>query len=212
MCQAIRRHFHSSIWQHGAIGDDQPPASCPGDAQQQRASRSRQPEYYSQTHARRTIHGYGLRTKAQTIAPIIDATFSRGTDAELRPTNLRYRSRCCQQMVGRSAFCGPQRHAGSHHAVILQAVFGMDDGPRLQALRPLLASVVDMTSSPVRSSMLFLKSMQQDWGYWRPWGRMKQRQRKIGELIYAEIEERRLQPDANRTDILSLMMAAREIG
>src|SRR4028118_551786 len=94
--------------------------------------------------------------------------------------------------------------------VILQAVFGMDDGPRLQALRPLLASVVDMTSSPVRSSMLFLKSMQQDWGYWSPWGRMKQRQRKIGELIYAEIEERRLQPDANRTDILSLMMAARD--
>ena len=39
---------------------------------------------------------------------------------------------------------------------------------------------------------------------------MKQRQRKIDELIYAEIEERRLQPDANRTDILSLMMAARD--
>jgi cytochrome P450 len=32
--------------------------------------------------------------------------------------------------------------------VILQAVFGLDDGPRLQALRPLLASVLDMTSSP----------------------------------------------------------------
>jgi hypothetical protein len=31
------------------------------------------------------------RRKAQTIAPIIDATFSRGTDAELRQTNLRYR-------------------------------------------------------------------------------------------------------------------------
>jgi unspecific monooxygenase len=33
---------------------------------------------------------------------------------------------------------------------------------------------------------------------------------KIDDLIYAEIEERRLQPDANRTDILSLMMAARD--
>jgi len=94
--------------------------------------------------------------------------------------------------------------------VILQAVFGMDDGPRLQALRPLLASVVDMTSSPVRSSLLFFDWMQQDWGSWSPWGRMKQRQRKIDDLIYAEIEERRLQPDANRTDILSLMMAARD--
>ena len=94
--------------------------------------------------------------------------------------------------------------------VILQAVFGLDDGPRLQALRPLLASVLDMTSSPLRSSMLFFDWMQQDWGSWSPWGRMKQRQRKIDDLIYAEIEERRLQPDANRTDILSLMMTARD--
>src|SRR6476661_2441092 len=94
--------------------------------------------------------------------------------------------------------------------VILQAVFGMDDGPRLQALRPLLASFINMTNSPLRSSILFLKWMQQDWGSWSPWGRMKQRERKINELIYAEIEERRLQPDANRTDILSLMMAARD--
>jgi cytochrome P450 len=94
--------------------------------------------------------------------------------------------------------------------VILQAVFGLDDGPRLQALRPLLASVLDMINSPLRSSMLFVKWMQQDWGSWSPWGRMKQLQRKIDDLIYAEIEERRLQPDANRTDILSLMMAARD--
>jgi cytochrome P450 len=94
--------------------------------------------------------------------------------------------------------------------VILQAVFGLDDGPRLQALRPLLASFLDMTNSPLRSSILFLKWMQQDWGSWSPWGRMQQRQRKLDDLIYAEIEERRLQPDANRTDILSLMMAARD--
>ncbi|MDQ2097752.1 MAG: cytochrome P450 [Tychonema bourrellyi B0820] len=94
--------------------------------------------------------------------------------------------------------------------VILQAVFGLDDGPRLQELRPLLASVVDMTGSPLRSSMLFFGWMQQDWGAWSPWGRMKQRQRKIDELIYAEIAERREQPDASRTDILSLMMAARD--
>ncbi|HEY9805067.1 MAG TPA: cytochrome P450, partial [Candidatus Obscuribacterales bacterium] len=94
--------------------------------------------------------------------------------------------------------------------VILQAVFGLDDGPRLEELRPLLASVLDMTNSPLRSSMLFFGWMQQDWGSWSPWGRMKQWQRKVDALIDAEIEERRLQPDANRTDILSLMMAARD--
>jgi cytochrome P450 len=37
--------------------------------------------------------------------------------------------------------------------VILQAVFGFDDGPRLQELKPLLASVVNMTDSPLRSSI-----------------------------------------------------------
>jgi cytochrome P450 family 110 len=94
--------------------------------------------------------------------------------------------------------------------VILHAVFGLDNGPRLEKLKPLLASVVDMTSSPLRSSILFFGWMQQDLGPWSPWGRMKQRQRKVDELIYAEIAERRQQPNANRTDILSLMMAARD--
>jgi len=94
--------------------------------------------------------------------------------------------------------------------VILQAVFGMDDGPRLQQLRPVLASFLDITGSPLRATILFVKGLQQDWGSWSPWGRMKQQRRKIDDLIYAEIEERRLQPDASRTDILSLMMAARD--
>jgi cytochrome P450 family 110 len=94
--------------------------------------------------------------------------------------------------------------------VILHAVFGLDNGPRLEKLKPLLASVVDMTSSPLRSSILFFGWMQQDLGPWSPWGRMKQRQRKVDELIYAEIAERRQQPNANRTDILSLMMTARD--
>ncbi len=94
--------------------------------------------------------------------------------------------------------------------VILQAVFGLDDGPRLQQLRPVLASFLDITGSPLRANILFVKWLQQDWGSWSPWGRMNQQRRKIDDLIYAEIEERRLQPDASRTDILSLMMAARD--
>ncbi|MEG4286197.1 cytochrome P450 [Microcoleus sp. A006_D1] len=94
--------------------------------------------------------------------------------------------------------------------VILQVVFGLDEGPRLQQLSPLLAAMIDTMGSPLRSSMLFLPWLQQDWGRWSPWGRMKQQQRKINELMDAEIAERRLQPDVNRTDILSLMMAARD--
>jgi cytochrome P450 family 110 len=94
--------------------------------------------------------------------------------------------------------------------VILQVVFGLNEGPRLQQLSPLLASIIDMTGSPLRSSILFMPWLQQDWGPWSPWGRMKQRRQKIQELMDAEIADRKQQPDANRTDILSLMMAARD--
>ena len=68
--------------------------------------------------------------------------------------------------------------------------------------------MLDMTGSPLSSSILFFNWMQQDLGPWSPWGRMMQRQRQIDELLFAEIEERRAQPECDRTDILSLMMGA----
>ncbi|MDF0551837.1 cytochrome P450 [Kamptonema sp. UHCC 0994] len=92
--------------------------------------------------------------------------------------------------------------------VILHTVFGLDQGPRFQQLRPILAEMLDMTGSPLRSSILFFNWMQQDFGPWSPWGRMMQRQRQLDEILFAEIAERRAQPDSDRTDILSLMMAA----
>lgn len=94
--------------------------------------------------------------------------------------------------------------------VILQVVFGLSEGERYQQLKPLLTNWIDMTDSPLRSSMLFLRFLQQDWGAWTPWGRMKQRQHQIHILLQAEIEERRTRGNEGRTDILSLMMAARD--
>ncbi|KAM3096645.1 cytochrome P450 [Phormidesmis sp. 146-35] len=103
--------------------------------------------------------------------------------------------------------------------VILQVVFGLSEGGspgvapcanRYQQLKPLLTEWIDMTDSPLRSSLLFFKFLQQDWGLWSPWGRMKQRQRQIHNLLQAEIEERRTQGTETRTDVLSLLMAARD--
>jgi cytochrome P450 family 110 len=94
--------------------------------------------------------------------------------------------------------------------VILQIVFGLSEGARYQQLKPLLADWLDMTDSPLRSSMLFLRFLQKDWGTWTPWGRMKQRQRHIHDLLQAEIEERRTKGNEGHADILSLMMAARD--
>jgi unspecific monooxygenase len=94
--------------------------------------------------------------------------------------------------------------------VILQVVFGLREGTRYQQLKPLLASLLDMTGSPLRSSMLFFESLQQDWGAWSPWGRMLRRKQVFDDLLYAEIAERRqhLNPDA--TDILTLLLLARD--
>ncbi len=94
--------------------------------------------------------------------------------------------------------------------VILQIVFGLSEGERYQQLKPLLTDWINMTDSPLRSSMLFLRFLQQDWGAWTPWGRMKQRQRLVHDLLQAEIEERRTKGNEGRADILSLMMAARD--
>jgi cytochrome P450 family 110 len=94
--------------------------------------------------------------------------------------------------------------------VILQVVFGLSEGERYQQLKPLLTDWINMTDSPRRSSMLFLRFLQKDWGAWTPWGQMKQRQRQVHKLLQAEIEERRTRENQERTDVLSLMMAARD--
>ncbi|MBD2731479.1 cytochrome P450 [Nostoc sp. FACHB-892] len=94
--------------------------------------------------------------------------------------------------------------------VILQIVFGLTEGERYQKLKPLMTAWLNMTDSPLRSSMLFLPFLQQDWGTWTPWGQMKSRQRDTYELLQAEIAERRTKNNQNRGDVLSLMMAARD--
>lgn len=93
--------------------------------------------------------------------------------------------------------------------VILQVVFGLS-GDRYEQLKPLLTDWSNQMDSPLRSSLLFFKALQQDWGAWSPWGRLQQQQRQIHDLLQAEIEERRAQGTQTRTDVLSLMMAARD--
>jgi cytochrome P450 family 110 len=94
--------------------------------------------------------------------------------------------------------------------VILQAVFGLSRGDRFDQLRALLRSVLDATGSPLTSSLLFIRSLQKDWGAWSPWGRFLRQREKIDELLYQEIRQRRAAFDPNRQDILTLLLAARD--
>lgn len=94
--------------------------------------------------------------------------------------------------------------------VILQVVFGLSEGEGYQQLKPLLTQWLDLTDSPLRSSILFFRFLQKDWGEWTPWGRMKRRQRQVHALLQAEIEQRRNKPSQGGSDILSLMLAVRD--
>jgi cytochrome P450 len=94
--------------------------------------------------------------------------------------------------------------------VILKAVFGLESGPRAEQLRQVLTRMLDGFSSPFGAMFLFYPFMQQDWGAWSLWGRFLRLRQQVDTLIYAEIAERRAQPQSERTDILTLLMAARD--
>ncbi|MBV9489120.1 MAG: cytochrome P450, partial [Verrucomicrobia bacterium] len=95
--------------------------------------------------------------------------------------------------------------------VILRAVLGLSDGtPYQQQLEGLLGTMLDAMGSPVGVSLLYFPILRQDFGSWSPWGRFIRVRRRVDQLLYAEIAERRNSPDVFRDDILTLLMSARD--
>ncbi|MEQ9667759.1 cytochrome P450 [Coleofasciculus sp. G2-EDA-02] len=94
--------------------------------------------------------------------------------------------------------------------VILQAVFGLHKGERYTQLRHLLSTLLASFDSPLSSTMLFFPWLRQDWGSWSPWGRFLGLKQQIKQLIFDEIRERREQGDGSGTDILTLLLSARD--
>ncbi|GCL39884.1 MAG: cytochrome P450 [Sphaerospermopsis kisseleviana] len=94
--------------------------------------------------------------------------------------------------------------------VILHTVFGICEGERFRELEKLLCSLLNFGDTPLRAAVNFFPALQVDLGEWSPWGYFLRQREKIDQLLYAEIQERRDHPDPNRTDILSLMMSARD--
>ncbi|MBW4667004.1 MAG: cytochrome P450 [Cyanomargarita calcarea GSE-NOS-MK-12-04C] len=94
--------------------------------------------------------------------------------------------------------------------IILQVVFGINPGTRYEKLKKQLTSLLEDITKPWYSSLFFFPPLQKDFGAWSPWGNYLKRREEIDKLIYAEISERRLEKDDLRTDILSLLMSARD--
>ena len=85
--------------------------------------------------------------------------------------------------------------------VILRVVFGVADEERLARMRPLVNATVDI------KPLILL-----GWGYpflqrFGPWKKVVETQRQLDALLYAEIAERRQQPDLHdRSDVLSQLL------
>jgi cytochrome P450 family 135 len=91
--------------------------------------------------------------------------------------------------------------------VIMRAVFGVQDASRLSRLRDLLSRMLGGVASPALQFRVLLATR---FGRGDPIEDVRQQSRAIDELLFAEIAERRRDPNlAERDDILSLMLAAR---
>jgi cytochrome P450 len=90
--------------------------------------------------------------------------------------------------------------------VILRAVFGVAEGPRLDVLRGLLRDLLAATGSTrVQLRALFARRTGAD-----PLAEVRARLGEVDAALFAEIAEHRLRPDLEeRTDILSMLMTAR---
>jgi cytochrome P450 len=88
--------------------------------------------------------------------------------------------------------------------VILRAVFGLDPGPRLDALRDRLTRILEMGSTPI-AMLPFLQRGIAGRGPWMQFVRVRE---ESDALIYELIEERR-RDSAERNDVLSMLLDAR---
>ena len=136
------------------------------------------------------FHGERMRSYGQLIGEITDAVIRDWT-------------------VGQSFSVREAMQAISMR-VILSAVFGLAAGPRYQQLEHLLATMLNEASNPISVSLLYFPILRQDLGPRSPWGNFIRRRQQVDQIIYDEIAERRATPDSVRSDILSLLMSARD--
>jgi len=90
--------------------------------------------------------------------------------------------------------------------VILRTVFGVDGAARLARFDRVITEQLDIAAWPP----LLIPFMQKDLGRFSPWGRYVRKRRDTDEMIYSEIRERRAAGSQGRTDILSMLLEARD--
>jgi cytochrome P450 len=93
--------------------------------------------------------------------------------------------------------------------VILRAVFGVDQEAVFRPLRTQVEHFVAQANGP-SAPFIALRAFQWDLGRFSPWGRFVRNRAAIRRALVAEIARRRAEGTDGRTDILSLLVAARD--
>ena len=87
--------------------------------------------------------------------------------------------------------------------VILRAVFGLDPGPRLDALRGRLTKMAENAVKPFAA----VPQLHKDWN--PQWRRFKRVRAEVDEQLFDLIDERRAEADSDRADVLAMLLQAR---
>ena len=136
------------------------------------------------------FHGERMRNYAELIENITTKTINQ------QPKNQPFNIRNVSQEITLQ--------------VMMEAVFGIYEGERAEKLKHLLYEILEQGSSPWRVAFLYLPKLKEIIGISEIWKRQMKKQEKSDQLIYQEIQERRENFDPQRTDILTLLMAARD--
>lgn len=94
--------------------------------------------------------------------------------------------------------------------VIVQVVFGLLSGERCYKLKQLLNAWLHNVTSLAGAILVLLPFLQKDLGVLTPWRDFQNLTKELKELLYAEIRERREQNDPSGTDILTLLLSAKD--
>lgn len=90
--------------------------------------------------------------------------------------------------------------------VIVRTVFGVEEGPRFAELSDVLAKSLDASAWPP----LLFPFMQHDLGPLSPWGRWIRLRNRASELVRGEIRRARESNVGKRTDVLAMMLQAKD--
>ena len=91
--------------------------------------------------------------------------------------------------------------------IILRTVFGVDEGPLLHKLRALLIEFLRLVGS---NSLLLIRWLQINLGPLTAWRRIRELSHAIDTVLYAQIAQRKVADQSGRTDIMAMLVEARD--